>query len=141
MARQKRDSRGYFNVTITIGRDETGKRIRKRLRSKTLAGLRAKQEAALSDKSQGKLTTGVKPMLKEFLPDWLEQIVKVENRQSTYERYASDVRNHIVPKLGRTRTDKLEHQAVQRWVNDLSASGLAPRSVRNALATLRHSWK
>ena len=60
MTRRQRDSRGYFNVTITIGRDETGKRIRKRLRSKTLAGLRVKQEAALSEKSQGKLTTGLK---------------------------------------------------------------------------------
>lgn len=141
MARAKRDSRGYFNVTITIGRDESGKRVRKRLRSKTLAGLRAKQEAALSEKSQGKLTSGVKPMLKEFLPDWLEQIVKVENRQSTYERYEGDVRNHIIPGLGRHRTDKLEHRAVQTWVNDLSTKGLAPRSVRNAFVTLRHAWK
>jgi integrase len=141
MARQKRDSRGYFNVTITIGRDESGKRIRKRLRAKTLAGLRAKQEAALSEKSQGKLTMGVKPMLKDFWPEWLEHIVKVENRQRTYERYEGDVRNHLAPRLGRTRTDKLEHQAVQRWVNDLSSSGLAPRSVRNAFICLRHSYK
>jgi integrase len=141
MARPKRDSRGYFNVTITIGRDATGKRIRKRLRSKTLAGLRTKQEAALAEKSQGKLTAGVKPMLKEFWPEWLEQVVKVENRPRTYERYECDVRNHLTPRIGRTRTDKLEHRTVQMWVNDLSASGLAPRSVRNAFICLRHSWK
>jgi integrase len=141
MARPKRDSRGYFNVTITIGRDETGKRIRKRLRSKTLAGLRAKQEAALAAKSEHKLTTGLKPMLKEFLPNWLEQVVKIENRPRTYERYECDVRNHIVPRLGQVRTDKLDNQRVQQWVNDLSKSGLAPRSVRNALICLRHSWK
>jgi Phage integrase, N-terminal SAM-like domain len=99
VARPKRDAGGYFNVTITIGQDATGKRIR----SKTLARLRAKQEAALGEKSQGKLTTGLKPPLSEFLSDWLEQVVKVENRPRTYERYECDVRNHIVPRLGHRR--------------------------------------
>jgi integrase len=141
MSRPKRDARGYFNVTITLGYDGSGKRLRKRIRSKTLAGLRAKQESALAEKSQGKLTTGLKPTLKESLPDWLEQIVKVKNRPRTYERYECDVRNHIVPHLGRIRTDKLASREVQKWVNDLSASGLAPHSVRNAFICLRHSWK
>jgi integrase len=140
MARQKRDSRGYFNVTIAIGRDGTGKRIRKRLRSKTLGGLREKQEAALSDKKAGKLTTGVKPTLEDFLSDWLEQVVKIENRQSTYERYGIDVRSHIIPGLGRVRVDKLDNYAVQTWVNDLTAKRLAPRTVRHAFGCLHHSY-
>lgn len=140
MARAKRDARGYFNRVITIGRDETGKRVRKRIRSKTQAGLREKEQQALAEKSRGRLTTGLKPLLKDFLIGWLEQVVKIENRPRTYERYESDIRNHIIPRLGHLRTDRLGNQDIQRWINDLSAAGLAPRSVRNAYAVLRHSW-
>jgi integrase len=47
MARPKCDAHGYFNVTITLGYDGSGKRLRKRIRSKTLAGLRGHRLEAL----------------------------------------------------------------------------------------------
>ncbi len=59
-----------------------------------------------------------------------------------------DVRNHLIPRLGQIRIDKLTTYEVQRFVNDLAEAGrkdpseddpkgLSPRSVRNAYATLR----
>jgi integrase len=139
MARPKRGADGFFSATITIGRDADGKRIRKRIRSKTLSGLREKQQEFERQRAQGLVVHGAKPTLKAFLQDWLEQVVKPRNRPRTYDRYEMDIRNHILPRLGRSRLDQLTPQEVQKAINDLHASGLAPRSVRNVHATLRQA--
>lgn len=136
MARPKRDARGYFNATITVGRDATGKRLRRRVRSKTLAGLRAKEQQIRAEQTKG-IKHGQKPLIEVFLPEWLETDVRRQNRPRTYERYEMDVRNHLIPRLGRIRVDKLTTYDIQQMVNALSDSGLAPRSVRNAYAALR----
>ena len=148
MARAKRAASGYFETTITVGRDDNGKRIRKRIRSKTLQGLRDKQEAALAAKENKTLSVGHKPRLSEYLPDWLERVVKVTNDRSTYTRYEQDVRNHLTPILGRHRLDKLEvrhgQDMVARLLKPLPKKKpdepdkfRAPRTVRNIVATLR----
>lgn len=142
MPREKRTSRGYFEATITIGYDDSGKRIRKRLRAKTLQGLREKKEQALASKQQGTLTIGRRAKVSDYLADWLERVVKPTADRSTHTRYEQDVRNHLTPMLGRYRLDKLEVQHGQEMVAKLSkpdASGKrrAPRTIRNIVATLR----
>src|SRR6266545_6044479 len=130
---------GFFSATITIGRDADGKRIRKRIRSKTFSGLREKRQEFERQRAQGLVVHGTKPTLKAFLHDWLEQVVKPRNRPRTYDRYEMDIRNHILPHLSRIRLDQLTPQEAQKVINDLHASGLAPRSVRNVHATLRQA--
>ena len=56
---------------------------------------------------------------------------------STAERYRSDIRLHIVPLLGRLRVAALTPQRVQSFINELTASGLGPRSVAHCRAVLR----
>lgn len=136
MARLKRDSRGYFNTTIRVGTNEHGARVRRRIRSKTLAGLREKELAARSAQAQ-KIAPGAKPTLAAFLPEWLETDVRRHCRQRTYERYEMDVRNHLIPRLGRYRVDRLSTYDVQQMVNQLADTGAAPRTVRNIYAALR----
>lgn len=150
MAKPKRGADGLFSITITIGRDGTGKRQRKRIRSKTLAGLREKEAAFRAEQSKGTVTIGKKPSITEFLNQWLADVVKLRNRPRTYERYAGDVKHHIIPAIGALKLDKLTTPDVQRMLNDLAKQGnvkanettkqgLAPRSVRNVHATLRQA--
>jgi integrase len=159
MPRQKRTERGYFERTVDLGLDPaTGKRVRKRVRAKTLSNLQEKVRELETDRARGMPAQGRKPTLEVFLTRWLEEVVSNHNRPRTYERYEMDVRNHLVPRLGKIRIDKLTTYDIQRFVNDLATSGrmkagedepkgLSPRSVRNAYATLRKalntaiSWK
>lgn len=137
MARTTRTARGYFEATVTIGHDTNGKRIRKRLRSKTLAGLRKKQEQLLGDKSNDRVSVGLKPFTGDYLNGWLERVVKPTYTVSTYTRYEQDVRNHLIPRLGKNRLNKLDLDKIQVMVADLLTSGLEPRTIRNIVATLR----
>lgn len=136
MPRQKRDARGYFNQVITVGRDQNGGRIRRRIRSKTLGGLREKAERIKGEAAKG-IVRGTKPTLAAYLPEWLEVDVKRHNRPRTWERYEMDVRNHLIPRLGWIKVDQLTTYDVQQFVNKLADSGLAPRTVRNAHSALR----
>lgn len=57
-------------------------------------------------------------------------------RGATYGAYAGWSGRWIIPHLGRVRLSELSVARVQRMVDTLSASGLAPRTVRNVLRLL-----
>ena len=51
---------------------------------------------------------------------------------STATRYRGLVYGHILPRFGGWAIGDLRHSDVRDWVRDLSASGLSPRTVRQA---------
>jgi len=64
-----------------------------------------------------------------FLDEWLAS-AKASVRPRTYDAYESHVRRHIKPTLGGIRLAVLTSQHVQRWVDQLAASGASARSIR-----------
>ena len=58
-------------------------------------------------------------------------------KPSAIRSYASALRNHVVPRVGRTRLGDLQHRDVQRIADDLLAAGRDPSTIRNALMPLR----
>jgi len=79
----------------------------------------------------------VRQTVAESLDVWLEQTVKVRNREGAYETYAQIVRSHITPVIGKHQLTKLTPEQVQAILNRLTDGGLAPRTVRNVRAVLR----
>lgn len=73
----------------------------------------------------------------EYLADWLAG--KRNIRPSTHELYASHVRVHITPALGRYSITELDHRHVDRFVTDLQrkvspgTAGLILRTLKSAL--------
>lgn len=65
----------------------------------------------------------------EFLAEWLASI-KPTVRPRTHDAYASHIRLHVAPHLGRIRLAELTSQHVQRWLDRLAASGASARSIR-----------
>ena len=57
-------------------------------------------------------------------------------RPTTLDSYRRIVQAHIVPRLGGLKLQRLDRVAVGRWVTDLTSTGLAPKTVRNAHAVL-----
>jgi integrase len=58
-------------------------------------------------------------------------------KPSAIRSYEAALRDHIVPRLGRTRLADVQHRDVQRLADDLLAEGRDPSTIRNALMPLR----
>jgi integrase len=58
-------------------------------------------------------------------------------KPSAIRSYEAALRDHIVPRLGRTRLADVQHRDVQRIADDLLADGRDPSTIRNALMPLR----
>jgi integrase len=114
-----------------------GKRKRKYIYGKTRKEVADKLKAAHRDQSDGVDLAIERQTIAEFLDIWLEQTVKIRNRDGTYENYTQIVRSHIVPAIGKYHLTKLTPEQIQRMLNQLIAAGLAPRTIRNVRAVLR----
>ncbi len=58
-------------------------------------------------------------------------------KPSAIRSYEAALRDHIVPRLSRTRLADVQHRDVQRIADDLLAEGRDPSTIRNALMPLR----
>ncbi len=101
------------------------KRDARRVEQELVADL----EAGLSPR-RAKLT------LTEYLrSQWLPHI-EANREPRTFERYLSAVRTHLVPAIGRVRLDHITPARTQRLLDELSAKGLAPKSVHTIRGVL-----
>jgi integrase len=58
-------------------------------------------------------------------------------KPSAIRSYEAALRDHIVPRIGRTRVGDVQHRDVQRIADELLAEGRDPSTIRNALMPLR----
>lgn len=78
-------------------------------------------------------------LVTDFLAIWLEDVVQLRNKPSTYKSYRDMVRLHIAPVVGHYQLQALSPEHVQAMLNQLYAAGLAPRTVRYAQAILHRA--
>lgn len=79
----------------------------------------------------GLLVKPTRDTLGQFLEGtWLPKITR-ETRPTTADTYARLVRKHILPYLGNALLQALDEEVVANWIDELKASGLSPKSVRN----------
>jgi len=58
-------------------------------------------------------------------------------KPSSIRSYEAALRDHVVPRIGRTRLGDVQHRDVQLIADDLLADGRDPSTIRNALMPLR----
>jgi integrase len=104
---------------------------------KTRKEVADKLKALHRDQAAGLNIAPEQQTIAQFLETWLEQTVKIRNRDGTYENYRQIIRSHIVPAIGAYQLTSLTPEQVQEMLNQLTERGLAPRTVRNVLAVLR----
>ncbi len=73
----------------------------------------------------------------DFLASWLADVAPGAVGEKSLERYASLIRLQINPHLGTTQLQRLRPGDVAGWLQALSKTGLAPRTVRHAHGVLR----
>jgi integrase len=134
--RERKDGRWEARLVVT-GAD--GRRLRRSLLGRSRAEVREKLQAALRAEASGLLPAGERVTVGGFLEQWLRDSARPSVRPRTYASYASIVRIHLAPALGKTPLTRLSPQQVQAFLNAKSASGLSPRTVGYLRAVLRQA--
>jgi integrase len=129
-------------VRIFLGRDANGKR---KYFNKTVHGTKKDAQkfltAKLREKDLGVFIEPAAMSVDSFLDKWLKESAKQRLRENTFNSYQDMLRWHVREKIGAKRLCDLQGYDVQKLYNELTASGLSPRTVRYAHAILTSALK
>lgn len=120
-------------VTVELGRDETGRRLRHCSTHDTEGEAKSAEAIARGDVARGAwfdetdLLTGV------FLTGWLEQR-QPHIEASTYDMWSDFIRVHMAPAFGRVPLAKLRQAHLDRYETQLLKSGRRPLNRRKVKA-------
>ncbi|EFH90683.1 tyrosine-type recombinase/integrase [Ktedonobacter racemifer] len=90
-----------------------------------------KVRAALNEKERGTLATGPNPLLKDYLPEWLETVCKPPYRApSTYLHYRSAMKKHIIPEIGHLKIRNLTPRHIQELYAKKIRDGAKPPTIK-----------
>jgi integrase len=128
---------GQWRGSVTVGHTPDGKQQRKYVRGRTRAEVSRKIATLVTDLQRGLPVASSSPTVGAFLDMWLEDVVRVKNRQRTYEAYGTIVRVHLTPALGKIKLEKLTAAQVQTMLNRAKANGARGRQLINIRAVLR----
>jgi len=128
---------GRWQGMVTLGRDGSGKSIRKTVYGKTQQDCREKMEllkAQVSKKLDFK--RGSDP-LAAYLNHWLENVVKLNRAKRTHEEYEMAVRLYITPHIGHRKLNKLNASDLETWQAKLVKEGRSSHCRMRAIRVLR----
>ncbi|OLZ62945.1 site-specific integrase [Streptomyces sp. IMTB 2501] len=118
-----------------------GTRARKFAYGKTWAECDAKRRELLDKVDQGVPVPTKSAKLSEWLPYWLDNVIKPRRKLSTFDKYEAHVRLYLVPLLGTKRLESLGVADVRRFLvrleKDTTAATAkeAHRVLRSALSS------
>ncbi len=135
MARKRGNSEGTIRKRKSDGRWEARLVLvsgeRKSLYTKTRQEAARVLADAIRDREQGITASTERQTVEAFLSSWLDTVKKHEVRPSGYARYVVDVRNHLIPGLGRHPLSKLTAQQVQAFYAQKLDDGYAAATVQH----------
>lgn len=106
---------GRYQAAVYVLQPD-GTRARKFAYGKTWAECDAKRRELLDKVDQGVPVPTRSARLAEWLPYWLDNIVKPRRKLSTYDKYEAHVRLYLVPMLGSKRLESLGVADVRRFL-------------------------
>lgn len=135
--RKRKD--GTWEARVTIGISADGKQQRKSLYGKTRQEVSAKMTDLLNNLQKGIITNPTEMTLAEWLDFYMLEYKKQYVKPTTYNNYTVKVKNHIKPAIGHYKLKALRQDIIQKFVNSLSAKGLAPSTVIDVFKVLSNA--
>jgi integrase len=130
---------GRWRIRLCIGRDATGKQL---YLHETVYGKKTDADKALTRMltaiDTGRAVTRDRQTLDEWTRRWLAIHCTRAGERTRWD-YEQILRRYLTPELRTRRLTALTASDLQRWVNQLSARGLSPRTVRSAHGAVRAS--
>ncbi|MEU0086058.1 site-specific integrase [Streptomyces sp. NPDC006274] len=109
---------GRYQAAVYVLQPD-GTRARKFAYGKTWAECDAKRRDLLDKVDQGVPVPTRSARLSEWLPYWLDNIIKPRRKLSTYDKYEAHVRLYLVPMIGSKRLESLGTADVRRFLVQL----------------------
>ncbi|MFI0015098.1 tyrosine-type recombinase/integrase [Streptomyces griseus] len=106
---------GRYQAAVYVLQPD-GTRARKFAYGKTWAECDAKRRDLLAKVDQGVPVPTRSAKLSEWLPYWLDNVVKPRRKLSTYDKYEAHVRLYLVPVIGGKRLESLGVADVRRFL-------------------------
>lgn len=126
-----------WQVRMFLGRDSNGKT---KHFNKTIHGSKKDAQtfltAKLRERDLGSFVEPAALSVKDFLNDWLENIVRSRVREATFDGYKGIVEYYLLPAIGSERLCDLRPEHIQRFYGSLQRKGLSSRTVRYAHSVL-----
>ncbi|QHF92982.1 site-specific integrase [Streptomyces sp. NHF165] len=130
---------GRYQAAVYVMQPD-GTRARKFAYGKTWAECDAKRRELLAKVDQGVPVPTRSAKLSEWLPYWLENVVRPRRKLSTYDKYEAHVRLYLAPRIGTKRLESLGVADVRRFLTRLERDTTAAtakethRVLRSALS-------
>jgi integrase len=109
---------GRYQCAVYVPQPD-GTRARKFAYGQTWAECDAKRRELLDKAENGIPVPTRSAKLAEWLPYWLENVIRPRRKLSTYDKYEAHVRLYLVPRLGSKRLESLTVADVRRFLTAL----------------------
>ena len=77
--------------------------------------------------------------LKEFMTAWLDEVVALNVKPSSFQTYQSHFKNYIIPYLSEVKVQDLTPAMLDKWIRDLQKAGLAYNTISAVHAFLHNA--
>lgn len=125
------DVRGLYYVSMDLGRDAAGRRLRQYRTYPTITAARAGLRDFLARREQELQTPRHQLTLSDWLEYWMDTIVRPNRAETTVYAYQKIIDNHLVPALGDTPILKLSPKEIQQYYTQVQRdSGLSSNTLR-----------
>ncbi len=112
----------------------------RRVNGATIAEVELARAALRTDTARGEWRTGSSVTFREYAAEWVETYKGRTSRgirPETVADYKTNLQRHAYPVLGRMRLSEIEPRDVRAFVASVEKKGLAPNTVRIALAPVK----
>lgn len=136
------DARGLYYVSMDLGRDETGKRVKQYRTYPTLQAARTGLREFLSHREQELQSPRHQLTLSQWLEYWMDTIVRPNRAETTVYAYQKIIDNHLNPALGDKPLLKLTPRDIQQYYIQVQRdAGLSSNTMRRHHDLLSSSFR
>jgi len=130
---------GLWVGSLSLGFDQSGKRIRKDVYGKTQREVNEKLDDLKQQRKQGVNAIIGKDTVAGYLQRWLENDVQVNGEPKTYQEYEGTVRLYIVPFIGHIKLTKLDGEQLVAWQGTLKKKNFSANMRLRSIRVLRNA--
>jgi integrase len=139
---------GCWHGRVTMGIKDDGKPDRRHIKRKgdgayddvveAVQKLEREREEGLVRTPRSKSQT-----VADWLTYWLEEIARPHIRYKTYEGYENDIRNHLIPRIGRHKMERIQHEPerFEKVYSQLAEAGLGQYTLHHVHITVRAAFR
>lgn len=141
-------SDGCWHGRVTMGIKDNGQPDRRHIKRRGDGAYDAVVEAVQRLENERKEGAARAPRSKsqtvaDWLTYWLEEIARPRIRYKTYEGYENDIRNHLIPRIGAHKMERIQHEPerFEKVYAQLTKAGLGQYTLHHVHITARAAFR